>query len=822
MNPGAQASTISSVNADAVVARWMEGERMPKWLSSYKLETHPDLNVRLLHIYETSGVDNLGDFLRFGTDKRFSFRNYGRMSEAFLRNVVSDLLLKFGHQGIDSDIPGESIADKGPIGPSFDSLLASEKPWRLISSDVWDAWAKTLEPAVNRRISDIADLFRLPWPNNARDVVLSRFLGLALDRLDSIPHFGKKRKRTVVLAIAYAAMFPNEEGRQFGNAEEILQVPILRNLDKRERFILEKRLLTPEPLQVTLDVAGREQGVTRERIRQIETIILRQLRESSYRPKIAKLLENSKVDIFQRLAGGEHCLTEARLESVEDTFGGPLLLAVYVEGKTLRAWLDANFLKQACGWFSGTREEWQLLERRLRQWRAEQFPLPESVVAGSSNVTVREARAYFELTGVLIPFEGYFLPSATASNKRAVRLHSFASSQNMFGHDPALIAEAFARATIEGDAAQHVRSGYKAILTTPTLFLASPGASVPIYQGAPWREQFISLIDDADGSQSKTNESFLVEMMRKCGPISLNNFADQCLATKERLGLAASSVGAMVSQSVRFGRLAPGLYDLRELGSDSARITKGRELLLSERDVRRYCFAKQSGEDLVSMFPLWDFGQEMRWALWGKTELPPDVWGSLMAVSSPERWRLESESDRPEWLRRKAESRWRLKVSWHDDLPDDVPRLRDVLLVARCAKALGSMTWIRANYALGASQVNERIGMSAVILAVILGLIEPLGKSRWGIQRPNSAFEREWTTYENALLADPELTWQNSTIAERFAKASLHAASGELGWVETNEISVLRSVAMRQQATPLPMPEVAVETDIGDEAEIKI
>jgi hypothetical protein len=90
------------------------------------------------------------------------------------------------------------------------------------------------------------------------------------------------------------------------------------------------------------------------------------------------------------------------------------------------------------------------------------------------------------------------------------------------------------------------------------------------------------------------------------------------------------------------------------------------------------------------------------------------------------------------------------------------------------------------------------------------------------VQRPSSSFEREWTTYENALLADPELTWQNPAIAERFAKASLRAASGELGWVETNEISVLRSVAMRQQADPVPMPEGMVEAEIGDEAEIKI
>lgn len=241
--------------------------------------------------------------------------------------------------------------------------------------------------------------------------------------------------------------------------------------------------------------------------------------------------------------------------------------------------------------------------------------------------------------------------------------------------------------------------------------------------------------------------------------------------------------------------LAPGLYDLRNWIADAGRVDRARTLLLNEKDVRRYSFAKHSGDDLESMYPLWDSEQEMRWAHWARDVLDSDMFGSLMAVTDPQRWPMVDESSRTQWTQLKSDCRWRHKVTWNDDLPSDIPSVRDVLLVAQYARLSGRISWIRANYLLGATQVTERIGLTSVVLSIILGLVAPTGKSRWLVQSKHSEFDREWVNYENLLLGDPEPSWRSSVFQDRFSRASLLAASGELGWVEANEISVLRSLS---------------------------
>ena len=106
-----------------------------------------------------------------------------------------------------------------------------------------------------------------------------------------------------------------------------------------------------------------------------------------------------------------------------------------------------------------------------------------------------------------------------------------------------------------------------------------------------------------------------------------------------------------------------------------------------------------------------------------------------------------------------------------------------------------TVSWIRANYLLGATQVTERIGLTSVVLSIILGLVAPTGKSRWMVQNKNPDFDREWVNYENLLLSDPNPPWNSPLIQEFFGRSLIRAASGDLGWVEVNEISVLKNLS---------------------------
>lgn len=810
-----------TIPSESDINRLMEGGGAPEGIASYPLEAFPDLPVRLRHCYEWSNCSSLGGFLALKTEGRFSLRNYGRKTEAALRSIVSNLAARnwYSESALKA---ADSAGSNGKYSsePSFEILRAHEKPWNLITEEMWSAWGQRLKSKASLRVSDVASILELRWPGNMRSATLGDFIAVSLEEFSGLHRMGKVKMKTIVLSVAYSVYYDDQP--ELDSIERILDLPALRNLDERERFILEKRLLVPERLQMTLEAVSREQGVTRERIRQVEKIILNRLKESACGTRIGQLLEASKADIFQRLSVGELYLTSEQLIAKEHEFGGPQLLAIYLEGRTLRAWLDARFFKIKDCWFCGTTEEWSTIERRLAGWRAEQLPLPEAVVAGSSNVTVREARSYFRCSGHAVPFEGYFLPSGNVLAKRSARLHAFIAAEAWSGKDPAFAAEACSEATGVGDGIDHARHGYRAIMSTPSLFLASPGAVVPIHQASPWRPTRIEFIEDFEDTSNIPNaESKIVSVVRRIGPSTLNAAIEAC-GKDPNVEVAPGSVGAIVSQSRRFVRLAPGLYDVRDCANYPDRIEQARALMLNERDVRRYCFAKHSGEELASMYPLWDAEQEKRWALWGKSALASDVWGSLMVVSSPEEWPKGSALNYADWAQWKADGRWRYKVTWNDDLPTDIPSVRDVLLVAQYCRLVGHITWIRANHVLGATQVTERAGLSAVVLGVILGLVAPSGRTRWLSQRSHPEFDREWIDYENLLIADPELSWNNPIFQSRFSRASLRAASGELGWVEANEISVLRSISSSGQSSSRATALVHIEEEAVEDEDVRI
>jgi RNA polymerase primary sigma factor len=65
---------------------------------------------------------------------------------------------------------------------------------------------------------------------------------------------------------------------------------ILNSLSKRERAVLEMRFGLEDGESHTLEEVGRAFGVTRERVRQIESKALRKLRHPGYRRKLRDFL----------------------------------------------------------------------------------------------------------------------------------------------------------------------------------------------------------------------------------------------------------------------------------------------------------------------------------------------------------------------------------------------------------------------------------------------------------------------------------------------------------------------------------------------------
>jgi RNA polymerase primary sigma factor len=90
------------------------------------------------------------------------------------------------------------------------------------------------------------------------------------------------------------ALNPSESAERNANAKVIQK--LMADLPPRERVILEYRFGFDGGKGTTLEEAGQRFGITRERIRQIQAKLLKQLRRS-----IERLEDRERIEIFQWL-----------------------------------------------------------------------------------------------------------------------------------------------------------------------------------------------------------------------------------------------------------------------------------------------------------------------------------------------------------------------------------------------------------------------------------------------------------------------------------------------------------------------------------------
>lgn len=326
-------------------------------------------NVRLINAYYQSGAQNLGQFLKLG-EGRISIRNYGKKSE----NLLRDCLRKFISDMLNSRKLNEETAmhevKKADILMIDHKQLRSEikkvqkikkSNWELVRNDLLESTLGDL------RISAVAAEIGLGWPMSPKSDLSNKkirdFLDSSLSQILEMKGFGPKKLGIYLQCVVYLherLVNGDNVDENFSLLNRVRQILKHGRLTDREETVLCLRFGIQEERKHTLAEIKNSFGVTRERVRQIESKALRKLRMSRYFEELPRLLSEKKELIWEQLSDGTRLRKQEWMEPLEDRLGFEYQIALEIcdvsgnrntNTSVLANWLDSHFPHDETYWY---------------------------------------------------------------------------------------------------------------------------------------------------------------------------------------------------------------------------------------------------------------------------------------------------------------------------------------------------------------------------------------------------------------------------------------------------------------------------------------
>jgi Sigma-70, region 4 len=580
-------------------------------------------------------------------------------------------------------------------------------------------------------------------------------------------------------------------------------------LDERERDVLMRRYGYPNGEIETLESISKDYGVTRERIRQIESKALRKLSVPAAKRAIDAAFGPEKASLPTGLHGGCGYVKDGDVFKAFESLPAIQRVAIDILFKD-----RYRLLKQLAARFHGgwlfqplVASELDGIAKELRR-TAKKLPLPNTLALLAGSLPADLVIVAVEIATNLSLFEGYVTDKWFGRRlKRAVRLHRELAGAKV----PLEIRELVAsyHKSCPTDLCS-VRDAIIVMYGAPHLFIELQDGvwtaigQPPLIEPSPTepRDTSDTTANNLDEPSDQTIRLGLRDILRRRGPLRFVDLRSEAAAVLGKKH--TSSVGPILLTSGSFVRPLPGVYALPDqLPALSNIAFDPPAFLLSEEQARWLAMARFAGEPFGS-FPLWRPEVEYALCRWGETKATANVWQSLLAVASIDQWPV-SDLEKEHWRSLQSQNgTYGLSAAIRYPIRQLWPPLHRVLAAMHVIRMRDGLNWMVGNRLLK-RRVDAHASAALLGILSMLGALQP--PPQWQMPHPKRNNTDELIdALSNELQRTGTLSWESDTGAQIIATLLSSTDISKDAWLIPSLVAELRSVAEENPVDTLSVP----------------
>lgn len=685
-------------------------------------------------------------------------------------------------------------------------VLLDKNPedWKSIAISEWSRICHSIPEKFHQEpIERFANDMGIYWPAKkgwetwkVEDVLKNSYAELA-----GTKNLGRVRLETIVRVLIHLTIPQDVEsgGSELeecsrDKANAIWEHPVIAGLDTREQQVFETRLLTVYD-KPTLDAIGQQYGVTRERIRQVQSAILKKIAASGLETELKKILKHFKEQKLLKVYSKRRYLLRSEVPDIVDSFDQELVLAIALSHKSIYHLLCSIAVETPSGWYFGKRSDLQRLAKTLKRELHQLLPAPTCQLSEFFGVPREDLIACSLLKKFAFPSGALLLPhgSGRADATRAAECFEKAVSEDRrFWSIDELIE------VTTGELKHNDQRLYRlSISRCNRLFLSTPAyvtvldhsIDLKLDDTTPNEEIEDPGDDPQDEDPERGSAAVLQRILDEQWPITGTNIIEFTGRPEYQTHLSDNSLIPLLVSIPGCIRIAPGVYAPKSFAENQSRLKESRKLILREADIWAYCFARWSGENCAEIFPLWDAEQEQLWyrKLRNKGEDDP-LLRSFVSIADQSKWPEQSNSEKLELMELSITAKFLIKPSWIQNRSFNLPDLATTLTALRYVKDIGPLSWIRVNHITGVWKLTEESGLSVLMCGLALGLLDTKRRSWWEAIPASNDFDEKWNNIQSIFI-EPELPdWNHPVIQEYFESARELAADKKLGFIKLESL----------------------------------